>query len=130
MKLSIDTKRMSRLATLALAAGLFAIIAPEVMAQGIQLKSGQTIGQVSNNVANSMTGASRAVAAVCYICAVVMGVVAVFKFKAHSDNPDREPIKKPIMYVLVAVMLAAIPETLGVGIGTLWGGAATLVPVY
>jgi hypothetical protein len=101
---------------------------PELAMAGMQLKSGQTIGQVSTNVTTSLSGAARVVTALCYLGAVAMGFIGALKWKAYGDQPDRTPLKVPLMYWGVAVILAAIPEFLGTGIATLWGGGAQLVP--
>ena len=122
--------RAARLANAALASMLGMVVATDAFAQAatIQVRPGQTLGAVAGSFTDSLTGVSVAIAATCYVCAVVMAAVAIFKFKAYSDQPERTPIKQPILYLVVAVMLAAIPEVLGTGIMTTFGGAAETVP--
>lgn len=104
-------------------------LAPELaLAQTpITLSSGKTVGAVAGNVGTSLTGVGTVITIVSYVCALFVGIGAIFKFKAHADQPDRTPLKTPIMLLFVSAMFAAIGEVLGTGIATLWGGGAQTV---
>lgn len=88
---------------------------------------GQSFGDIANNFVRSIQGAGSAVTAVCWLAALAMGAVSVFKFKANADNPQQVPLKIPLIYLGVAAGLAAVPEVIGTGIVSIWGGGAQQV---
>lgn len=82
--------------------------------------TGSSIGAVSGNITNSLQGVAGLVTAACYLGALVFGVTGALKWKAYSEKPDRTPIKVPITYWAIAVLLAGFPEFMGTGTTTLW----------
>jgi hypothetical protein len=94
-----------------------------------QYRAGQNIGQVSQNITNSLRGVNVVIQAFCYVLAAVMIVLAIMKFKANSDNPNQVPMKIPMIYLGVAGGLAAAPEVLSTMIATLFGGSAETVRI-
>lgn len=89
--------------------------------------SGITIGQISGNVVNSLSGAAQVVTALAYLGAISFGFIGALKWKAHGEQPDRTPMKVPVTYWGIAAICAALPEFIGTGISTLWGSNAALV---
>lgn len=87
-----------------------------------------TIGQISKNVVDSLSGASLVVLALAYLGAMLFAWIGILKWKAHGEQPDRTPFKVPLMYWAIAVACAAFPEFIGVGIVTLLGSGAQTVP--
>ena len=84
--------------------------------------NGKTIGAVANNITTSLKGTAVLITMFCYLGALIFGVTGAMKFKAYSEQPDRTPIKVPITFWAIAVLLAGFPEFMGTGITTLWGG--------
>lgn len=107
-------------------ASVIAVLQP-TQAGAQQFGRGQSFGQIANNFVQSIQGAGAAVTAVCWIAALAMGAVAVFKFKANADNPQQTPLKIPLIYMAVAAGLAAVPEVIGTGVVSIWGGGAQQV---
>lgn len=112
-------------------------LSPEALAQGaggggtgggITIPtSGQSIGAISGNIVNSIQGAGLLVTALSYLGALVFGFMGALKWKAYGEQPDRTPLKVPVTYMAIAAILAALPEFLGTGISTIWGGGAQVV---
>lgn len=88
---------------------------------------GITIGQISENIVNSLRGAAQVVTALAYLGAVTFGWIGMLKWKAHGEQPDRTPMKVPVTYWAIAAGCAALPEFIGTGIATLWGSSPNLV---
>lgn len=123
--------KTSRLAVMA-GLGLACILAAEpACAAGAAMTfktNGQTLGQVANNLANSLKGVGVLVTMCCYLGALFFGVLGALKWKAYGEQPDRTPFKIPVTFWGVAVLLAGFPEFMGTGIVSLWGTGAQLVP--
>ena len=122
----------TRAGRLALMAGLGAcavLLAGPAMAQsGMTFRPGNTtIGGAAQNLTASIKNIGPLITAICYVGALVFGLVGAMKWKAYGEQPDRTPIKIPITYWGVAVLLAGFPEFMGTGITSLWGQSAQVV---
>lgn len=111
------------LAVAAIGAIALAMAEPALAQQSaIQFSNkGQSIGSVAGNLTNSLRGVSSLITMICYLGALVFGLVGAMKWKAYGEQPDRTPFKIPVIYWGIAVLLAGFPEFLGTGISTLWG---------
>jgi hypothetical protein len=54
-----------------------------------------TIGDMSINVRNSLTGIEDLVEGVASVAALCLAITALFKFKAPRDNPQQVPLVFP-----------------------------------
>ena len=88
---------------------------------------GQSVGDISANIVESIRGAGILVTALSYLGALAFGFMGALKWKAYGEQPDRTPLKVPVTYLAIAAILAALPEFLGTGVSTIWGGSATVV---
>lgn len=61
---------------------------------------------------------------VMFLAGLVIGGLAAFKFKAHSDNPGQNKITVPIVYSLVAALLIGLPAFLNMSKDTVLGNGA------
>jgi hypothetical protein len=95
--------------------------------QSITLQSGKTATVIAGNINNSIGGITTVITSLAYIGAVGFGFVGILKWKAHSEQPDRVALKIPITYMVIAAMCAALPEVIGTGIASIFGGSANLV---
>lgn len=111
-------------------------MSPEAFAQGTGgmggssvtiPSSGQSVGAISNNIVQSIKGAGVLVTALSYLGALAFGFMGALKWKAYGEQPDRTPLKVPVTYMAIAAILAALPEFLGTGVSTIWGGSATVI---
>lgn len=124
--LKLDAQaRMALLVSVLVPSALAVMLFPE--SAFAMIGSGMSVGQISNNIVSSVQGAGNAVTAICWLSAIVLGAVSVFKFKAHSDNPNQTPLKIPMIYLGCAAGLGALPEIIGTGIATLFGSGAQTV---
>ena len=87
-----------------------------------------SIGTIMNNVSSqNFLSINNFITAGCYLFGVGTGITAIVKFKAHAHDPDRNPLKTPIMLLIVAACAVALPSFIKTGVDTTFGqGAATL----
>lgn len=86
--------------------------------------STQTLGDVANQVANSMSGVARLITAISYVAGIGFALMGMFKLKAHKDNPQQVPMGQPIVLLLIATGLIFLPNLINTGGATLWGESA------
>lgn len=122
--MTIPASKIGLFAALFVAA---ALIAEPAAAQMVIKQNGQSLGTVANNVTNSLKGFSSLITMICYVGALVFGLIGAMKWKAYGEQPDRTPLKIPLTYWGIAVLLAAFPEFLGTGISTLFGSSGVSV---
>ena len=111
-------------------AALFAVdpaFASPPTTPGIGNNKGKSIGAVAGNLTDSIRGIGPLITAICYVGALTFGLIGALKWKAYGEQPDRTPLKIPITYWGIAVLLAGFPEFMGTGIVSLWGSGAELV---
>lgn len=86
------------------------------MAAGLQAQAG--------NIAD-LVGAAA------FLLGICIGIVGLLKFRQHSQNPNDPSARLSTAFTLVFVgaALVAIPTTLGVGIGSLFGSGVTNVSI-
>ena len=111
----------------AIAVGALLLAEPAFAGGGSFNASGKSIGSVATNITSSIKGIGPLITAICYVGALVFGLIGAMKWKAYGEQPDRTPLKIPITYWGIAVLLAGFPEFMGTGITTLWGSGASLV---
>lgn len=114
----------------ALSAMLFvmaAALSPEALAQSAPPTSGQSLGQISANITDSLKGVQVLAEAIAYVGGFFMGLGALFKLKAYKDNPQQTPLSTPITWLVIAVLLIALPSVFGSGFTTVFGGNAQTV---
>ena len=59
-----------------------------------------------------------------YVLGMGFAVGAVFKFKAHKDNPTQIPVGTPIALIFIAAVLIFLPSIFDVAGTTLFGTQA------
>ncbi len=71
------------------------------------------------------------IGAAAFLLGICIGIVGLMKFRQHSQNPNDPSARLSTAFTLVFVgaALVAVPTTLGVGIGSLFGTGATNVSV-
>jgi len=92
-------------------------------AQGITLNpaGGATVGDIAKNINSSLDGVTGLVLGFAYVAAFVVGLMGLFYFKKHNDDPQRVPLSKPIVWLCVSAGLAFLPTVLNTGAVTIWG---------
>jgi intracellular multiplication protein IcmD len=87
-----------------------------------------TIGNIATNVVGSFQQLTQLITAIAYIAGIGFIVAAIFKFKAHKDNPTQVPIGTPIVMLLVGAGLLFLPTVLGVAGQTVFETTTTVGP--
>ena len=82
------------------------------------------LGGVADNVTGSMQSLAKLVSAMSYVLGMGFAVGAVFKFKAHKDNPTQIPVGTPIALIFIAAVLIFLPSIFDVAGSTLFKGSA------
>ena len=119
---------MKKIKSLAILSAMGLMMAEPAMASnGMTLKAGKSLGDVSSNIKTSLDGVGVLITTICYLGALIFGWIGAMKWKAYGEQPDRTPFKIPMTFWGIAVVLAAFPEFLGTGITTLWGTNVDLV---
>jgi uncharacterized membrane-anchored protein len=78
---------------------------------------------VAQGVTNSFAGIASLILGVCAVAGLGFAAAAIFKFKAHKDNPQSTPLGQPLALLAIAAMLLWIPFLLQSAGQTLTGGA-------
>jgi hypothetical protein len=79
-----------------------------------------SIDVMVKNTQNNLSAMSDIISSVSYLIGVMFGIKASLAFKEHAEDPDRIPLSKPIVYMMLAAMLVALPEFLRVGVNTIY----------
>ena len=89
------------------------------------------IGDVAAGLQSQAGDIADLIGAVAFILGICLGVAGLLKFRQHSQNPNDPSARLSTAFTLVFVgaALVAIPTTLGVGIGSLFGSGATQLSV-
>lgn len=67
------------------------------------------LGAIFANLMESVEGTEALVKAVAYLLATFIGFAGVVKLKEHVDAPDQTPLKEPVLRLMTAGALFAIP---------------------
>lgn len=86
-----------------------------------------TIGEMTNNIAGSMSGMVDLISGMAYIVAIGLGMNAALKLKEHNENPDRVAISQPITMMMISAMMMALPSFLGTAATTTFSTGAANV---
>lgn len=82
----------------------------------------QKAGDVARGVFDQMKDFADAATAGAFLGGIVVGITALFKFKAHSEDPQRNKIAMPIILSLVAAGLIGLPAFLNMSKDTILDG--------
>lgn len=73
----------------------------------------ENIGDMASNITDSFKSIGMLFIAAAYIAGFALTVAAIFKFKAHKDNPTQVPLGTPIALLVIGVLLVFIPSIFG-----------------
>jgi uncharacterized membrane-anchored protein len=88
------------------------------------ISNGSTIGTIANNLNTSLSGVVNLVQGVAYTAGFVLGITALFQFKAHKDNPQQTPLSKPIVSIFLSALMLYLPTFIDSGAQSVWGAGA------
>ena len=89
------------------------------------------IGDMASSLQTQAGDIADLIGAAAFLLGICIGIVGLMKFRQHSQNPNDPSARLSTAFTLVFVgaALVAIPTTLGVGVGSLFGSGATNVSV-
>ncbi len=100
-----------------LACVILALFSTEALAA-----ASQTLGDMASMITGSFTNVSKLITAGSYVGGLGFAIGSIMKFKAHKDNPQQEPIGKPIGLLFIAAALLFLPSILGITGSTMFTG--------
>lgn len=120
----IFTKKKAVLLTLA-TLGLATLLAPTfgfAADGGGALQSGVAMSSISDQVTSSLKNFSYIIHAISILGGIAFFVAFAFKAKQHRDNPTQVTIGQPLMYLFLAIVLAALPWFISTSKRMVYGG--------
>lgn len=98
----------------------------------VALAADQSLGDLADNIRDSLAGVETLIIALCYIGGVAFAGAAIMKFKQYKDNPQQITLGQPIALVFIAAALVWLPQLIktsgetvfGSGSGDTSGGSA------
>ena len=81
----------------------------------------ETIGQVATSLRDSLKGVGQLISAGALIAGMGFVIGAIFKFKAHKDNPTQIPVGTPVALLFIGAALLFLPILFGTLGQTLFG---------
>ncbi len=111
-------------ASAAHAQGATAAIA--VPASAASAQDNQNFGQIASGLTSQIGEFGALVGVIAAVIGLAMLVISGVKFRAYSTNPQdpSASVSGAVGWLLAGVALAALPETLGVGVTSLFGDGA------
>ena len=76
--------------------------------------SENTIGWIACNIMDSFSALAKLITAGAYIAGTGFILGAIFKFKAHKDNPTQIPIGTPIALLFIGAAMLFLPNVMTV----------------
>ena len=67
------------------------------------------LGAMATQITQSFAGFGKLMIGVSYLAGIGFGISAIFKFKAHKDNPTQVPIGTPFSLMAISVALVFLP---------------------
>lgn len=95
-----------------------------VLLMASSVASATTLGDIATSFQTQLGSFADVVLGVLFLAGIVIGGLAAFKFKAHSDNPQQNKITTPLMYAVVAAILIGLPAFLNMAKDTTLGQGA------
>ena len=87
--------------------------------------AGDNAGAVAQRVFGQFGSFADVMVGTAFLGGVVIGISALFKFKAHGDNPQQNKIGPAIILAAVASCLIGLPAFLNMGKDSVLNGAAS-----
>lgn len=89
------------------------------------------IGDMASGLQAQAGDIADLIGAAAFLLGICIAIIGLLKFRQHSQNPNDSSARLSTAFTLVFVgaALVAVPTTLGVGIGSLFGSGSTNVSV-
>lgn len=76
------------------------------------------ISVIADHLVSQFDSIANLIGALAFVLGLGLGASGLMKFRQHSDNPNAVPISQPLVRLVIAAMLIALPAVLGTGITT------------
>ena len=108
--MNVKYKRLLKFAAFSIALATVSAFAADGTTTGLTTtQSSGDIASMAGNVVSQVKGVTRLMIGVAYLAGVGFGIAAIFKFKAHKDNPTQVPIGTPFALLAVSILLVFLP---------------------
>lgn len=102
---------------------------PALLALGLLLLAdpamAEDFGKGAERIAGQLEYVAKLISIISFVSGLGIGMSGILKLKNHSQNPAQVPLSQPMMRILVACGLIALPTAMGNGIDSLFGEDAT-----
>lgn len=98
---------------------IIAMICLAVIATSGMAAEVSTLGEMADKATSWLPGISDLMGAIGYVGGVLFGVMSALAFK--TCNEKKESFAKPIIYMVCAGLLLALPQFMSVGVSSLFG---------
>jgi hypothetical protein len=85
------------------------------------------VGAMAERVRGEIAGIAALLGTASFLFGLLMAMLGIWRFMAHGRDPMRYPLGDAIWRVTAAAMFIALPELLGVGVGTFFGSDASVL---
>lgn len=119
MLIKANVKKMKQLLMLITGLGLFYAGSVFASSSSGDAPAG-SIGAVAENVQDSFGAIAKVITSGAYIAGMGFVLGAIFKFKAHKDNPTQIPIGTPIALLFIGAAMIFLPTIFSVAGTTLF----------
>lgn len=94
-----------------------------LVAAAAQPALAQDVGAMAKGIGDQATDVGKAIMIIIAVAGVVVALMGLLKFKAHSANPNdpSNKLSSAFMMIFVGAAMVALPEVLGTGISSLFG---------
>lgn len=72
------------------------------------------IGGVAHQVQQSLSNVAKLITGGAYVAGFAFVLGAIFKFKAHKDNPNQNPVGTPIALLFIGASMIFLPQIMSV----------------
>lgn len=85
-----------------------------------------SLSTIATNITSTFKGLAKLITALAYVAGLGFAVGAIFKFKAHKDNPTQIPVGTPIALLFVGAALIFMPNVFTVAGQTVFGNTSAV----
>lgn len=80
------------------------------------------LGQMSGALAGEADAFALIVTVLCFVLALCMAMLGISKLNAAQDPRNNASSRSGFLWLFLAAMMAALPATINLGVGTMFGG--------
>ena len=89
---------------------VFSVLGFALLMQTAFAEGDTGLGGIATSVTGSFTAFGKLMVAAAYVAGFALTIAAIFKFKAHKDNPQQVPMGTPIALLAIGIVLVFLPS--------------------